>query len=76
MYKLDRTAFKAATAEEASEHASYYKKLSWKERLKILIYLNSIAFRLVNKPEPKLDRTVFNIKTRNTLINRPKDIDQ
>ncbi len=59
MYKLDRTSFKAHKVEEADNHALYYKSLAWKERLKITLYLNSIAFGLVNQPEPRLDRTVF-----------------
>ncbi len=65
MYKLDRTAFKASTVEEASEHASYYKSLSWQERLRITMYLNSIAFRLVGIPEPRMDKTVFKVRARN-----------
>jgi hypothetical protein len=43
-YRLDRTAFKAQTAEEASDHASYYKTLTWQERIKIANHLNSIAY--------------------------------
>ncbi len=65
MYKLDRTAFKASTVEEATEHAAYYKTLSWQERLRITMYLNSIAFRLVGKPEPRMDKTVFKARARN-----------
>jgi hypothetical protein len=65
MYKLDRTAFKASTVEEASKHSYYYKTLPWQERLKITMYLNSIAFHLAGKPEPKMDRMVFNTRTRN-----------
>jgi hypothetical protein len=64
MYKLNRNAFKASTVEEASEHSSYYKKLSWQERLRITIYLNSVAFRIVGQPEPRMDRAVFEAKSR------------
>ena len=63
MYKLDRNSFKAHTVEEADNHALYYKSLSWQERLKITIYLNSIAFGLVGKPEPKMDKNVFNTRS-------------
>ena len=59
MYKLDRNSFKAQTVEEADNHSLYYKSLPWQERLRIAIYLNSIAYGLVNKLEPKLDKTVF-----------------
>ena len=65
MYKLNRTAFKASTVEEASEHTAYYKTLSWQERLRITMYLNSIAFRLVGESEPRMDKTVFKARARN-----------
>lgn len=64
MYKLNRNAFKASTVEEAAEHSSYYKMLSWQERLRITMYLNSVAFRLVGQPEPRMNRTVFEAKSR------------
>lgn len=64
-YKLDRTAFKAQTVEEASNHAEYYKSLPWLERLKIAAYLNSIAFNYdINHP-PKMDKTLFKARSRN-----------
>ena len=59
MYKLDRNSFKAHTVEEADNHSLYYETLTWQERLRITIYLNSIAYGIANKPEPKLDKTVF-----------------
>jgi hypothetical protein len=64
MYKLDRNSFKAHTVEEADNHALYYKTLSWKERLRITIYLNSIAYGLAGKPEPKMDKTKFKARAR------------
>ena len=64
MYKLDRNSFKASTVEEASNHSTYYKKMTWQERLKIVIYLNSIAFKLVGQLEPRMDKTVFSVKSR------------
>jgi hypothetical protein len=64
MYKLNRTAFKASTVEDASEHSPYYKNLTWQERLRITMYLNSIAFHLVGKNEPTMDKTVFNTRAR------------
>ena len=38
-YRLDRTAFKAQTATEAADHATYYRHLTWQERLRIANYL-------------------------------------
>lgn len=65
MYKLDRNSFRASSVEEAANHSSYYKNLTWQERLRITIYLNSIAFGLVHKPEPEMDKTVFSVRARN-----------
>ena len=64
-YRLDRTAFKAQTAKEASaSHAEHYKKLSWQERLRIANYLNSIAFNFPEDNPPRLDRTKFSVRAR------------
>lgn len=65
MYILDRNSFKAQSVEEAENHSAYYKKLSWQERLNVAIYLNSIAFRIVDKPEPRMNKAVFSAKARN-----------
>jgi hypothetical protein len=44
-YRLDRTAFKAQTAEEATAgQATYYRNLTWQEQMRIANYLNSIAY--------------------------------
>lgn len=64
MYKLDRNSFKASTVEEAANHSTYYKNLAWQERLRITMYLNSIAFGLVGKGESKMDKTIFNVRSR------------
>jgi len=65
LYKLDRTAFKAQTVEEAADHATYYQKISWKERLRVSAYLNSIAFNYSQHLPPRMDKTRFSIKSRN-----------
>lgn len=64
MYKLNRSAFKAGKVEEADNHASYYKTISWQERFKIAMYLNTIAFKLINNSNIKMDKTVFKVKAR------------
>jgi hypothetical protein len=64
-YPLDRTAFKAQTAEEAvKSQAAYYKSLTWQERLRIANYLNSIAYNYPENEPPKMDKTVFKIRSR------------
>lgn len=66
MYKLDRTAFKAQTFKEAeTSHAAYYKTLTWQERLRIALYLNSIAFNFPLNNPPRMDKTAFKAGTRN-----------
>ncbi len=64
-YRLDRTAFKAQTAVEASNHADYYKTLTWQQRLSIANYLNSIAYNYPENEMPRMDKTIFKIRSRN-----------
>lgn len=60
MFKLDRTAFKAHTAAEATKmHTEHYRSVSWQERLRIADYLNSIAYNYTTGSPPKMDRTKF-----------------
>ena len=61
-YRLDRTKFKAHTAEEAADHSSYYHSLTWQVRLKIANYLNSIAHNYPEDNPPRLDRTKFSAR--------------
>ena len=63
-FRLDRTAFKAQSAEEASSHVSYYKTLTWQQRLEISNYLNSIAFNYPTDHPPRLDRAKFSVRSR------------
>ena len=62
-FKLDRSANKAQTLQEAADQTAEYKKLSWLERLEIAAYLNSVAYNFdVNTP-PRMDRTKFIAKS-------------
>ena len=64
-YRLDRTAFKVQTAEEATQsHAKYYKTLTWQERLRIANYLNSVAYNYPENEPPKMDKTFFTVRSR------------
>ena len=63
-YRLDKTAFRAQTAAEASDNYNYWKKQSYAERLRASFYLNSVAYNFdINNP-PRLDRTVFKTRHR------------
>ena len=61
-YKLDRTAFEVLTFEEADRKINDHSDMSWQERLEMLLYLNSIAYKYVNEDAPKLDRTIFSAR--------------
>ncbi|MBE8713591.1 hypothetical protein [Sphingobacterium hungaricum] len=63
-FRLDRTAFKAQTAEQAADHKFYYSKLTWQERLVIANYLNSIAFNFPLDNPPRMDKTKFSVRAR------------
>ena len=63
-FRLDRTAFKAQTAKEAANHDIYYDELNLQERIKIVDYLNSIAYNYPENDPPKMDRTVFSMRVR------------
>ena len=63
-YKLDRNAFKAHTVNEAADHAVYYKGLTWQERLRIASYLISVAYNFDPENPPRMDKTIFNTKSR------------
>lgn len=63
-YRLDKNAFKAQTVEEAADYTEHYRKMQWKERLKVAAYLNSIAFRYPENNPPRMDRTKFKARAR------------
>ena len=58
-YKLDRSAFKMLTFEEAATEMQDSKSLSQEERFRQFNYLMSVAFRFMNKPWPRMDRNHF-----------------
>ena len=62
--KLDRTAFKHQTLDEASHNLEYWKKQSYKKRLEAANYLNSVAYNFDVKNPPRVDRTYFKIRQR------------
>lgn len=64
MYRLDKSLFKAHTFEEADNHAAYYKSITWQKRFEVAMYLNSIVFKLVNEPNPKMNKQLFSARSR------------
>ena len=61
-FRLDRTAFKATTAEEADNHVAYWRTRPVSERLAAGFYLINQAYGTTN--QTKLDRTVFSARKR------------
>lgn len=58
-YRLDKTAFKAMTADEADDYMRDYRQYNWKERLRISFYLTSLAYKFDLDNPPKMDKTIF-----------------
>lgn len=65
-YRLDRSAFKAQTAAEAADHSSYYKQLTWQERLRVSAYLTSKAYNYPVDNPPRMDKTAFKASSSNS----------
>lgn len=63
-YRLDRTAFVPRNASEQVNYGKEHQKFTWQERMRIHQYLNCIAYGYDLNNPPRMDRTVFQIKTR------------
>lgn len=63
-YKLDRGAFHARNASEQVNYGKEYKDSTWQERLRIHRYLNSIAYGYDIENPPRMDKTVFSVRSR------------
>ncbi len=58
-YRLDRSHFQMLTLQEADDQWNDHSPLDWKQRLRLTLYLNSIAYGYVGQEIPVMDRTVF-----------------
>jgi hypothetical protein len=58
-YRLDKSAFRAMSVQEADDYMRDYRQYSWKERLKISFYLTSLAYGFDVDNPPKMDKTIF-----------------
>lgn len=56
---MDRTHFEILTFDEADKSINDHKDMSWKERMRLLLYLNSIAYGYVTHSPPIMDRHAF-----------------
>jgi hypothetical protein len=53
-----------AAAEAAKGNPGYYKTITWQERLLVANYLNSIKYNYPENDPPKMDKTVFSMRSR------------
>jgi hypothetical protein len=67
MYRLDRSAFKIQTLEEADNTRAYWLTQSLEERLRAAMYLNSIVYGFDPENPPRMDRSSFSEK--NEIVN-------
>jgi len=58
-YRLDRTAFSAMSMQEADSAMNDYRSYSWKERLAVAAYLNSISYNYPLNNAPKMEKHLF-----------------
>lgn len=62
MYRLDKTAFKAQTYQEADDNTGYWKTQTPVERLKAAWYLISCAYNFPLDSPPRIDKTAFSMR--------------
>lgn len=58
-YRLDRGHFQMLTLQEADGDWNDHSKMDWKQRLRLMLYLNSIAYGYAGQEMPMMDRTAF-----------------
>ena len=58
-YRLDRTQFQILSLKEADSEWNDHSQLDWKQRLRLAMYLNSIAYGYAGQEMPVMDRTAF-----------------
>ena len=62
MYKLDRTAYKIQSFEEADNNKLFWLEKSPAERWAAAWYLTCCAYNIDYKNPPRLDKNVFNMR--------------
>lgn len=61
-YRMDKTAFKIQSFEEADAAMQDFSSFTFKERLEIAFYLTSVAYCFNMKYPPRMEKNVFRIK--------------
>lgn len=65
MERLDKSAFKKQSYQEASNNFKYWTSKSRKERLEAAYYLNSVAYNFPIDDPPRMDKSIFKARKRN-----------
>lgn len=61
-YRMDKTAFRVQTFEEADDAMRDYRNCTFRERLHIYWYLTGIAYKFDLNNPPRMDKTAFGIR--------------
>jgi len=61
-YRLDKTAFKVQTLQDADHNREYWLSKSPEERFRAAWYLICCAYGIDPEHPPRLDRTVFSMR--------------
>jgi hypothetical protein len=63
-YRLDKSAFKKQSVEEADQTATYWRKQSLQERMRAATYWILSAYGLLDTGFPEMDKSAFSKKKR------------
>jgi hypothetical protein len=58
-YRLDKSAFRWQSLEEADNHKQYWQQQSVAERLRVAWYLTAAAYNIPADSPPPMDKTHF-----------------
>jgi hypothetical protein len=57
--KLDKTIFTKQSHQDANDHQKHYNKMSEAERVEAWWLMMRMAYGYVDKPWPRMDKTIF-----------------
>ena len=60
--RFDKSIFKKTSFEQADHQKEFWQSKSYAERLEAGVLMTKIAYGLVNQPEKKMQKTLFEIR--------------
>ena len=66
--RLDKTKFKIQSFEEADHQTAYWRNKTMDERLQAAYHLSLRAYGYDPEHPPKMDKSVFSIRSRNNFV--------